>query len=137
MLRTTEQNKALHALLTELGLGLEDKERLVLQYTNGRTTRSSEMQIHECDYLLKGLRAKKGTEHERDQKRKRIISHMAEAGYQTPEGKPDMVAIHQWVKRQTKKQFNALSGYELSQLIYAADKVRKHSINTQKSLRHA
>lgn len=133
--RTTEQNKELHVLLSRLGLDIEAKEALVYEHTRHRTIRSSEMTVRECDALLRNLRAlaKNNTDDIRDRKRKRVIAHLAEAGYVNPDGSPDMVGIHQWVRRQKfKKQFNDHTSTELSALIFAADRVRQHALDRRK-----
>lgn len=119
MLRTKEQNKQLHLLLGNLGL-MDSKAWLVSEYTNGRTERSSEMSVGEAAELIKALNDAG------DRKRKRVISHLAEAGY-VKNGRPDMEAINKWVLQQKfKKPLNAHSDSELSSLIYAASKVKDH-----------
>lgn len=126
MIRTTTQNRQLHALLTKAGLDLEDKEALVRSYTHNRTTRSSEMTVQECQALINELKVQTNQEL-LDRKRKRVIAHLAEAGFITPEGKPDMLLIHAWVRRQKyKRDLNHLNSYQLSELIHAAAMVRDH-----------
>lgn len=129
MQRTYTQNNQLHALLMQHGLDLSQKEDLVHQYTHGRTTRSSKMHIHECQKLIDALR---GQNHPDllDRKRKRVIAHLAEAGYITPDGRPDMPAIYAWARRQKhKKNMNRLTSRQLSELIVAADGVKNHYLS--------
>jgi hypothetical protein len=127
MIRTTEQNRRLHALLNKLGLGRHDLPLIVSSTTAGRTTKSSEMTATECESLINKLNAYND---ERDRKRKRVISHLAEAGYITPAGKPDMKAIEAWALQQKyKTPLNQLTSAQLSELIYAADAVRRHFLN--------
>jgi len=64
-----------------------------------------------------------------DKKRKRVIANMCQAGYVLPSGKPDMMAIEKWVLQQKhKKPFNVLTSRELSELIVAAEGVKRHFI---------
>lgn len=55
--RTVEQNKVLHALLSEAG-AMEHKEELAYQYSNRRTTHTSELSPTECDELIRALQAR-------------------------------------------------------------------------------
>lgn len=121
-LRTKEQNKQLHMLLGNLGL-MDSKAWLVSEYTDGRTEKSSEMTKQEATELIRALNDKG------DRKRKRVISHLAEAGY-VINGRPDMEAINKWVLQQKfKKPLNAHTDSELSLLIYAASKVKEHFLS--------
>lgn len=136
MKRTLKQNKTLHVLIGRLHIDEETKQDLVHQYTRGRTIHSSHMTFDEANQLIRALRkelpdpawkAKNSHEAMKERKRKRIISHMAEAGFILPDGSPDMKAIHTWVQKQAyKKHLNRHSSEELSVLIYAADEVRQH-----------
>lgn len=131
-LRTKEQNKKLHALLCKLKINLDTKEDLVAVYTSERTKRSSEMYTYECDQLIYDLQKGITPSQEElllDQKRKRVISHLAQAGYTLPTGKPDMYAITTWVEKQKfKKKFNAHTASELSVLIHASRQVLNHQL---------
>ncbi len=128
MLRTPHQNIELHVLLMKLGIDLDQKEELVSQYTNHRTVRSSKMNKDECQKLINALRAQADPNFELlDRKRKRVISHLIEAGFVTATNRADMKSIHAWVKRQKhKKHLNDLDSRQLSELIVAAKGVRDH-----------
>ena len=54
-IRTPQQNKAYHALLQSIGLSKEEVAVLILQHTDGRTQRSSEMSVVEMNDLLSAL----------------------------------------------------------------------------------
>lgn len=133
MIRTTTQNKRLHQLLCKLHIDLDTKEQLVKQYTRGRTHRSSEMNMHECQALINRLSHEVTPTQEEmvlDRQRKRVISHMAQAGYVLPTGQPDMAAINAWVKQQKfKKKFNDHTSRELSVLIHASRQVLNHLLS--------
>lgn len=124
MIRTHQQNKELHALLHNLS----DKELLVSQYSNGRTTTSAELKEQECDELINALRREvSNTEQLANRQRRRVISHLIEAGYTNADGRADMPKIYAWVKRQKhKKNFNDLTSSQLSELIYAAENLKSH-----------
>jgi hypothetical protein len=128
--RTPQQNSILHAMLSQLGMDAEAKADLVLSHTNNRTSHSSEMSVEECDLLIHSLQLlRNGKDRHLDKKRKRVISHLIEAGYTTPDGKADMTRIYAWVKLQKhKKQLNDHSSAELSQLIHAAAAVRDYKL---------
>lgn len=120
MHRTQKQNITLHVLLHKLSIDQDQKEELVSDYTNGRTVRSSEMTIGECDRLIATLTEIDGDK--LDRKRKRIIAHLKEIGY-------DMPGIYKWVKTQTGKHFNSLNSQELSGTIHAAQRIRDHYLS--------
>ena len=137
MKRTLAQNKQLHGLLNRLGIDSEQKAELVALHTGNRTTSSAAMSYRECQALISALRdserdlTRKDAQ-ERDTKRKRVISHLKEAGYTLPDGRADMPAIYAWVREQKhKKEFNAHTSQELSTLIFAASRVRDHFLTKQ------
>lgn len=134
MQRTKEQNTRLHALLAQLGMDSDDKEEMVSEYTNYRTQRSSEMTHLECGQLIHSLElVQRAQDHHLDKKRKRVISHLIEAGY-TKDGRADMPAIHAWVEKQKhKKHLNKHTSPELSQLIHAAAAVKNHKLEKTRS----
>lgn len=132
--RTPRQNIRLHTLLCKLGIDQDTKEAFVRQYTDGRTARSSQMYPHQCAQLIAMLSAQL-TEHDKDRnaRRRRVISHLKEAGYTRPDGSADMPAIYAWVMRQKHKTpFNHLTAPQLSQLITAAQGVRDHYLTKVK-----
>lgn len=134
MKRTTAQNSKLHFLLCRLKIDAELKASLVKQYTQGRTDHSSQMEFAECQELINHLQAAAGGGNGSfdvlDVKRKRVISHLKEAGFTLPDGRADMPAIYAWVRKQKyKKPLNDLTGEELSKLIHAAAGVRDHLVS--------
>lgn len=128
MQRTKQQNIRLHVLLHKLGIGLEEKEELVSQYTRGRATSSVDLHEPECAELITALEQQiSETDKQANKQRRRVISHLIEAGYSTPDGKADMPKIYEWVKRQKhKKPFNDLNSAQLSDLIHAAENLKNH-----------
>jgi membrane carboxypeptidase/penicillin-binding protein len=142
MKRTKNQNRAIHTLCNHLGFDSDDRKQIVEKFSQGRTTSSAELTVEEARRLINDMRenlpqqiyVNSPEEQERDRKRKRVISHLAEAGYIKKDGKHDMDAIHAWVRRQKyKKHLNAHTSKELSTLIYAADAVRQHFLTKIKT----
>lgn len=109
------------------------KEDLVADATGGQTTRLSQLTAAQWgalwEYTASLMAAFKlnNSGNPDDRKRKRVISHLKEAGYILPNGRADMEAIEAWVRKQKHgKRLNAHSGSELSDIIYAAEKVKQH-----------
>jgi len=130
-LRTQEQNIKLHTFLAKLEVKKEEKVKMVNHYTAGRTDTSAELLTHECEAMISELKNRlQLKEAVEDKKRKRVISHLIEAGFVHPEtGKADMHRIYKWAYHQKhKKRLNDLTSPELSQLIVAAEKVKNHHL---------
>lgn len=110
--------------------GLRDqKADLVLQVSDGRTVKSSELTDREVDALISFLATKLNqpgskapyaavtSEAEKaNLKRRRIISKMIEMGAVLPNGKPDMPFIYSFIETRWKKHFNALDNLELRKI---------------------
>lgn len=109
--------------------GLRDqKADLVLQVSDGRTTKSSELTDREVDALIAFLASKlnqansKGyapvtqKDEKANLKRRRIISKLMEMGAILPNGKPDMQFIYAFIEKRWKKHFNALDNTELRKI---------------------
>jgi hypothetical protein len=127
MQRTQKQNKILHMLISKIGMPEDAKREMIISFTNGRTANSSEMNYHECQSMINTI--KSIFQDEADKKRKKVISNLLQAGFTTPEGKADMHRINAWCRNQAfKKDLNGHSMLELSKLIYAAEKVKAHSL---------
>lgn len=129
MLRTKTQNSRFHSLIQTLGLDQEIKSDLVHQYTNGRTTKSSEMKYKEMDWLIGDLNSRiksqgiktvvsrPSTVDRRDKLRKKIISLFREMNYHTPTGVADMPRIKATLLSNWKKDINEFTESELSTII--------------------
>lgn len=112
------------------------KDDLVADATGGQTTHLSQLNAVQWRALMEhanGLLVAfglTGTSDPNDRKRKRVISHLKEAGYMLPNGRADMQAIEAWVLKQKHgKRLNAHTSQELSELIYAAEKVKQHYLS--------
>lgn len=118
MKRTVSQNKLLYKLLSDTGT-LAYKEELVIQFTNGRTTKSSEMTVEECTALIKRLL--EFSQHKKkaiklDKLRKTVISLYRTIGY-NKDGKADMKRIYTDVKNYWGKDLNEYTEQELIKII--------------------
>lgn len=58
MKRTNAQNKRMYQLFSKLGIDADLKAELVLQFSNSRTEKSSELLLHEAGSLIRALEAK-------------------------------------------------------------------------------
>jgi hypothetical protein len=145
MQRTKTQNAQLHSLISKLGIDAEIKASLVMQFTNGRTSSSAEMDVTECQYLIGHLSAlvhgkkmqdgRLKTEDRRprslsgvevsspsDKLRKKIISRFREMNYHTPQGKADMSRIQATVIKKWGKPLNSLTDAEMRSIIAVLEK---------------
>jgi hypothetical protein len=129
MIRTIQQNKILHTLLSRLHIDAETKAILVQQYTDGRTTNSSEMEMYECQSLINHLRhmlnqnpvqipveQQLNTE-QMDRQRKRLIAKFREMGYNTADNRADMPRINETLKKHWHKTINEFTETELPKII--------------------
>ena len=87
MKRTNAQNRRLFGLLNKLGFDADERRRMVLHFTGGRSSSSSELTISECNnmtgYLSHLVAIKFDAEDvRRDRLRKTLISFV----YQLPAG---------------------------------------------------
>lgn len=129
-----DQIKKFHTLLTKRGL-MHRKRDIVAGASNGRTESSRGLLFGEMRAVIDQLDQEATPppvvkEDVLDRKRKRVIAQLSSAGYILPSGKPDMEAIYSWTRKQKhKKELNAHSLSELSDLITAAEGVAKHFIS--------
>src|SRR5688500_9418126 len=99
MLRTASQNSRMFGLFSRLGIEKEDREALALQYSLGRTDRTSELTFDEARALISDLEVNRGGEskaEKEDKMRKRIISMAHEMGWELENGRADMKRIQDW-----------------------------------------
>ncbi len=87
MQRTNAQNRRLFGLINKLGFDADERRRMVLHYTGGRSGSSSDLTIEECNnmtgYLAHLVACKFNVEDmRRDRLRKTLISFV----YQLPAG---------------------------------------------------
>ncbi len=131
--RTLEQNNRLHGLLTTLALWPQ-KKALVLQYTDQRTEKSSEMSFDECQLLINALNSNKvhnSTDGKMDRMRKKVIGICHDMGWQNADSTIDLHRINSFLlsdKSSTKKELNDLSEKELHTAIHQFDKLREYHL---------
>jgi len=129
MKRTTKQSNRLHGLLGKLGL-MDEKASLVLEYTMDRTSKSSEMNQHECQHLIQFLESnapKSATYVKLDKMRKKIIAICYDLKWTKDSGGIDMIRINNFcITRGHKKvELNQYKLDELPKLIHQFERVRK------------
>lgn len=142
------QLRRLHQLLNALGL-MEEKQHLVRQYTNGRTSSSRDMMPHEASALIKGLEGLQKpqvqpyipTAHDQaasaDIMRKKIISMFREIGYEVydpAKGKivADMHRVYSFVKDKgylKPKGLNQYTAKELPRLVSQVECIYSKTID--------
>jgi hypothetical protein len=130
MLRTLQQNKQLHTLLAKLKITPEQKIELVMSFTNNRTYRSSEMEVSECESLIRKLQQMDNTPRpvvrvnpfvgdHCDKMRKKCLSIAHELRWEHPDGSINMAIFNAWCLNFSflKKPFNLYTATELPKLI--------------------
>jgi hypothetical protein len=118
MLITAGQNRRLHQLLNKLHI-TDMKGELVYEFTEHRTTHSSQMTYNEAMQLIKSLERNYKNYDQIDKLRKKVISAMIEMwAIDFKTGKADMEFIY-WFSLNYiyKKNFNSLTKDELATMI--------------------
>lgn len=133
MNRTPGQNIRLHKLLHKLGIDKDTKAELVMQFSNGRTSHSSELYIQECRALISALES--GTPSPvKDESRKatilektrwRLIYTFRDKGMVLEGNKPDMDRINQYTEHYWKKRVFEMTLEEANTYIGIVKKWRK------------
>lgn len=140
MKRTIATNKKLYALFNELGITKENKELLVLSFTNNRTVHSSEMTEVEAQYMIEKLqkdaKTPKMTENQFKQNlRRNVFKLMYDIGLINANMKSSekVAFINNWIKNKLKleKELNALVVDELLKLINQLQAVRRNYMSQQ------
>jgi hypothetical protein len=126
--RTLAQNQQLHKLLAEAGL-TNEKATLADEFSNGRTSRTSELYTTECDALIRHLAAALGQrvlaptpeqEEQSDRMRRKILSLAHEMRWHLPgTSKVDMARVNAWCDTYGYKKFhlNQYTHAELTKLV--------------------
>lgn len=127
------QNKALHALLSELGM-MAQKADIIFGATRGRTDQSRDLSIEEANIILNNLREQK------DQRavamRKKIIHRMALMGYVNADKVPDYARINGFIQNRTgqrnpnKKKLNYLNLKELHAVLQQVEAIYKATLKS-------
>ncbi len=134
MIRTNAQNKRLYGLFSKLGINSDLKKDLVLQFTNNRTEKSSEMKYGECNNLIASLQAELNKRNRQkadllQTQRRNVFKLMYDIGLidgrMTTRKK--MAVINAWVENKTafKTDLNNLSYEQLTKLIKQLQAVRR------------
>jgi len=94
--RTSDQNRRLHTLLSQLCIPIEEKAGLALQYSGGRTSSTSSLSGFECENLLDDLQAMWNRKTAKT--RNAIIHYLCLLGYTTSAGTPDYTRINTYIR---------------------------------------
>lgn len=113
-LSTKAQQQRIHMLAKQNNKEENDLRKMIAAITHQRTESTKQMTCYHAKALIAYL------EDKLDRKRKRVIANLKTTGMSMDE-------IHAWVLQQKhKKHLNEHTSQELSQLIYAAEKVKNH-----------
>jgi len=141
MKRTLLQNSILHSLISQLGIDADTKSDLVDNYTNGRTTKSSEMTADECQRMIDDLsfqqRNDKAIQNEEKQKlRRTVFTIFFELNWINADmNSTDKTAvINEWLNRKTtfEADLNKLSVDNLNILIAQLRAIKRRTEESQK-----
>lgn len=144
MTRSKSQNRQIHGLLSRLGLK-DNKEVLALDFSNGRTDKTSELTYQEAERLILSLqtaaRTGKTVTHEiptsfspGNNMRRKIFWHFRKCGFVNESGNVDVKAVNDWVERYgyLNKPLMNYTAQELPRLVSQSEAVYesfKKSIN--------
>lgn len=131
--RTKKQNAILHQLLGKLRVDDEWKGELALQFSNGRTSKTSELSYHECRMLINELQNQSKESHigeANNKMRRKICFYFRKCGY-VIDDKTDMNAVYEWVLKYgyLKKPLNEYTRQELPKLVSQAQKIYESFIS--------
>lgn len=124
---TSKQVGFVRKLLINAGLH-DQKEELVHQYTDGRTTHLTDMTHEETQAIIKSLRG----DDPKEAMCNKILSLAHDMQWKTSSGKVDMKRINGWCMKfsKLKKPFNEFTEKELPELVTAFEKVYQSFLNS-------
>ncbi len=142
ILRTNSQNKRLYALLNRLNL-TEMKANLALQYSDNRTSETSQLTISECKNLIAYLESQTGTTQKKEEVGKNMIKikrgkclHLAIAAGMKKENtkEVDYTKFNAFMLNTSvcKKKLTDYDLHELDSLITQLEQIVKHNKNSGK-----
>ena len=147
MKRTTSQNRLLYQLFSRLNIDEDNKQMLVLEFTDNRTSRTSEMELIECKQLIQQLEAmidtsettkKRYADEELQKNRREIFKLMYDCGFISSSDTTDrkLFVINAWIKKKMnlEKDLNSLTFDELLLFIKQLRTVRRIYIERGKSI---
>lgn len=125
-IRTKEQNTRLFGLLAHLGW-IHYREDLALQYSNGRTKKTSQLTSAECAALIERLQNEADLRVSPAQKKmlSKFFSICHQLGWQTDGEQLDYARIDNWLRKYSylKKGINDYTDNELPKLISQIEKL--------------
>lgn len=128
-LRTDEQHKRLFGLLKHLGW-IHYREDLALQYSNGRTKKTSQLTQFECAALIERLQNEADLRVPPKQKKmlSKFFAICHKLGWQTDGEQLDYTRIDNWLRKYSylKKGINDYEEDELPKLISQIENLLPH-----------
>jgi len=129
--RKAKHRKAMALMMGKRLMRQDDKENVILSWTNGRTTSLRQMSNDELDDLIDWL-ARPTTRHSRTEKMRRKLIHYAHLmGWQTVGGDADMTRLNNWCTKYGRyhKPLNDHTLAELPHLISQFEKTFQSYLN--------
>lgn len=123
---TREQNRMIGYQISRLKLDKETKEEMIWLYTDGRTTKISELRHGEASNVIKALLSGQAKyETPKSKMIRKILSMAHEINWELPTGAIDMERVNRWVNKygQQKKNINLYTEAELPALVTAFEKM--------------
>lgn len=125
-LRTAAQNTRLFVLLNQLSW-IHYREDLALQYSEGRTKKTSQLTIKECDALIRRLQDEINLNIPESQKKmlSKFFAICHDLGWEVGGGKLDYARINNWLLKYSylKKGINDYKASELPKLLHQIEKL--------------
>lgn len=119
---TSKQNSMIGYQINRLQLDVETKEEMIWLYSDGRTTKISELRFDEASNIIKALLSGQ-TKYETSKSKmiRKILSMAHEMNWEHPTGAIDMERVNRWVNKygQHKKNINMYTEAELPALVTA------------------
>ena len=137
MKRTNIQNKQLYALIYKLGITLEIKSEMILDFTDGRTEKSSEMTYQECQQMIDALnmqlaRNKQSQRSIANSLRRKVFTLFYDLNWISSDmvTSEKLTIINDWIFRKTKSgknDLNKLTAEELNTLLIQLRAVKRNT----------
>ncbi|WKN42204.1 hypothetical protein [Tunicatimonas pelagia] len=136
--RTSEQNRKLHLLLQDLGL-MDEKPSLALEFSRGRTERTSQLSQQECRLLIDHLdQFASKTVRSAEIMRRKVFVYCYALGWISPARSPQDHAFNRTVidnfllkRGYRKKRLHEYTYEELPKLLNQFEQISKHNEASQ------
>ncbi|WP_336834060.1 hypothetical protein [Sphingobacterium siyangense] len=123
---TRSQNSMIGYQISRLKIDTETKEEMIWLYTDGRTTKISELRFDEASNVIKALLSGQAKyETPKSKMIRKMLSMAHEMNWEHSTGAIDMDRVNKWVNKygQYKKNINLYTEAELPALVTAFEKM--------------